>query len=102
MSDAWIGFIGSVVVALLTLCGVIYQSRKNNNSILESIKFQSELSDQKLESKLAVHMAVTDEKISELTREVRAHNGHQERIALLESEEKRQNERIKALENRAS
>ena len=46
--------------------------------------------------------AVTDTKIEELTREVRAHNGHQERIALLEAEDKRLNERIKALENRAS
>ena len=102
MNEAVVGLIGSVIVGLLTLCGVVYQSRKNNDSILESIKHQSELSDKQLDAKLEVYRAVTDEKITELTREVRAHNGHQERIALLESEEKRQNARIEKLENRAS
>ena len=102
MSDALIGLIGSVVVGVLTLCGVIYQSRKSNNSILESIKHQSELSDKQLDAKLEVYRAVTDEKISELTREVRKHNNFAEKIPVMEAEERRLNERIKVLENKAS
>lgn len=102
MSDAWIGLIGSVVVGLLTLIGVVYQSRKNNNTLLTELEKQSVLSDAKLDAKLERYQAVTDTKIEELTREVRAHNGHSEKIALLEAEDKRLNERIKVLENRAS
>ena len=48
------------------------------------------------------HDAVTDEKIAELTREVRKHNGFAEKIPVMEAEERRLNERIKVLENRAS
>ena len=102
MSEAVIGLIGSVIVGILTLCGVIYQSRKNNDVILAKMDEDSKLADAKLESRLEKYQAVTDTKIDELTREVRAHNGHQERISLLEAEDKRLNERIKALENKAS
>lgn len=102
MSDAWIGVIGSVFVGLLTLAGVIYQSRKNNNVLLLKLEKQSELSDAKLGAKLDTYQAVTDERISELTREVRKHNNFAERIPVMEAEEKRLNERIKALENKSA
>lgn len=102
MSEAWIGVIGSVIVGLLTLCGVIYQSRKNNDVLLTKLEKQSELSDAKLDAKLEKYQAVTDEKITELTREVRRHNNFAEKIPVMEAEEKRLNERIKVLENRAS
>lgn len=102
MSDAWIGVIGSVIVGLLTLCGVIYQSRKNNDALLAKLEKQSELSDAKLDAKLEKYQAVTDEKISELTREVRKHNEFATRVPLLEAEDKRLNERIKALENKSA
>ena len=99
MSDA-------IIVALITgACAVIAQliiSRSSAKELYAKLDKQSEVNDQKLDAKLERYQAVTDEKISELTREVRAHNGHQERIAVLECEEQRQNERIKALENRAS
>lgn len=102
MSDAWIGVIGSIIVGLLTLFGVIYQSRKNNDALLTKLEKQSELSDANLDAKLEKYQAVTDTKIDELTREVRAHNGHGEKIALLEAEDKRLNERIKVLENKTA
>lgn len=100
MSEAWIGVIGSVIVGLLTLCGVIYQSRKNNDALLAKLEKQSELSDAKLDAKLEKYQAVTDEKITELTREVRRHNNFAEKIPVMEAEEKRLNERIKVLENK--
>lgn len=102
MSDAIVGLIGSVIVGVLTLLGVVYQSHKTNDALFAKLDKNSELADTRLDAKLEKYQAVTDEKISELAREVRLHNGHSERIALLESEEKRQNARIEKLENRAS
>lgn len=87
--EAVYGLIGSLIVGVLTLIGVIYQSKKSNDALYV-----------KLEAKLEKYQAVTDNKIDELTREVRAHNGHSEKIALLEAEEKRQNRRLELLENR--
>ena len=102
MSDAIVGLIGSVIVGVLTLLGVVYQSRKNNDALFAKLDKQSELSDAKLDAKLEKYQAVTDEKISELTREVRKHNNFAEKIPVMEAEERRLNERIKVLENKAS
>ena len=43
--------------------------------------------------------AVTDEKISELTREVRKHNNFAERVPILEEKIKVMNHRVEDLEN---
>jgi chaperonin cofactor prefoldin len=102
MSDAIVGLIGSVIVAVLTLIGVIYQSRKANEAVFAKLDKQSELADTRLDAKLEKYQAVTDTKIEELTREVRNHNEFATRVPLLEAEDKRLNERLKALENRAS
>ena len=40
---------------------------------------------ERIMSELEKHNAVQDEKIENLTREVRKHNGHQERIVALET-----------------
>ena len=99
MSDA-------IIVAIITgACAVIAQliiSRSSSEKLFAKLDKQSEISDQKLDAKLEKYQAVTDEKIAELTREVRKHNNFAEKIPVMESEEKRLNERIKALENRAS
>lgn len=102
MSDAWIGLIGSIIVGVLTLIGVVYQSRKSNDALFAKLDKQSEVADTRLDAKLEKYQAVTDEKISELTREVRAHNNFAERIPVMEAEEKRLNERIKALESKTA
>lgn len=102
MSEAVVGLIGSVIVAILTLIGVIYQSRKANEAVFAKLDKQSELADTRLDAKLEKYQAVTDEKIAELTREVRKHNNFAEKIPVMEAEERRLNERIKALENKAS
>ena len=99
MSDA-------IIVAFITgVCAVIGQlliAKSNNKDIFAKMDEESKLSDQKLDAKLEKYQAVTDEKITELTREVRAHNGHAERIALLEAEDKRLNERIKVIESKTA
>lgn len=97
MSDA-------IIVALITggfaVIAQLIISRSSQKELYARLEKQSEISDAKLEAKLEKYQAVTDTKIDELTREVRAHNGHGEKIALLEAEEKRLNKRIELLENR--
>lgn len=99
MSDA---IIVAIITGVFAVIGQLLIQRSSTKDLYAKLDKQSEISDAKLDAKLEKYQAVTDEKISELTREVRAHNGHQERIALLEQEEKRQNVRIEKLENRAS
>lgn len=82
MSAAWIGFLGSVVVAVLTLVGVIVSNSKTQ--------------------------AVTETKLEELTKVVEKHNSLiertyklEERVALTEEKIKVANNRIGDLEQRA-
>ena len=68
MSDAWVGVVGSVIVAVLTLIGVL-----TSNSRAQ---------------------AVTDTKLEELTREVREHNGFARRMPVVEEQIRVINHRI--------
>ena len=77
----------NIIVALITgaasVIAVIITNTASNN---------------KMQQTQAIAQAVTDEKISELTREVRAHNGFAERIPVLEEKVNVINKRIKDLE----
>lgn len=99
MSDAVIAVIITGVFSVIVQLIISHNASKDLYAKLDK---QSEISDAKLDAKLEKYQAVTDEKISELTREVRKHNNFAEKIPVMEAEEKRLNERIKALENRAS
>ena len=72
MSDAWVGVAGSVIVAVLTLIGVL-----TSNSRAQ---------------------AVTDTKLEELAREVREHNGFARRMPVVEEQIRVINHRIADLE----
>ena len=80
MSDA-------IIVALITgglsLLGVIITSRKSARD---------------MEHKLELRQAVTDTKIEELTREVRAHNGFAQRMPVVEQEIKDVVKRVDTLQ----
>ncbi len=65
----------AVITGIFTLIGVIITSKANANKISKDI-----------EVKLAVHQAVTDEKISELTREVREHSNFAKRMPVVEND----------------
>ena len=54
----------------------------------------------KTEKNQAVAQAVTDTKIEELTREVRAHNGFAQRLPLVEHQIQALNHRLEKLESR--
>ena len=80
----------SILVALITgglsLVGVIFSNMSSNK---------------KIENQLNVQQAVTDTKIEELTREVRAHNNFAQRVPVLEEKMKVVNHRIDDLEKRS-
>ncbi len=73
MSDAWIGFLGSVIVGALTLLGVILSNSRSQ--------------------------VVTETKLEELTREVREHNGFARRMPVVEEQIRVINHRISDLEH---
>lgn len=56
-------------------------------------------SNRKMQSEMEKKQAVTDEKIEELTREVRKHNNFAERMPVVEEQIKVINHRVKDLEN---
>jgi len=74
MPEAWIGFLGSVIVGILTLIGVLI----SNNTT----------------------QAVTKTKLEELTREVREHNNFAKRMPVVEEQIKVINHRLEDLEDK--
>lgn len=82
----------AIAVALITgglsLIGVIVTVRASNRKTTDTVTHKLELS-----------QAVTDTKIEELTREVRAHNNFAVRIPVLEEQIKVANHRIQDLEH---
>lgn len=72
-----------IIVAILTLLGVIVTNIGSNR---------------KIEHSLETSQAVTDYKIEELTREVREHNNFARRMPVVEEQIKVINHRIKDLE----
>ena len=75
--------VASAITGVLALIGVVITNLSNNK---------------KIENKLTTQQAVTDTKIDELTREVRAHNNFAQRVPVLEEQMKVANHRIDDLE----
>lgn len=75
----------ALITGVLTLTGVIINSRTQHHKIM---------------AELDKHQAVTDTKIEELTREVRAHNEFAQRVPILEEKAKATDRRLTDLEHR--
>ncbi len=79
----------SIIVAIITgglsLIGVVFSNMSSNK---------------KIEGKLTTQQAVTDTKIEELTREVRAHNNFAQRVPVIEEQMKVVNHRLDDLERK--
>lgn len=89
-----------VVVALITgACSVVAEiiiSAKNTRELYAKLDKQSEISDERLKSDIAVIKA----ELSELRKQVEKHNSVIERTYNLETEVARQGEQIKTLFNK--
>lgn len=86
MSEAWLGLIGSIIVAVCGLIGVVVSNNVANEKMASSIK---------------TAQAVTDTKIEALTAEVKKHNGFAEKIPVMQEQIKVINHRIDDLERGA-
>lgn len=72
-----------MLVGAFALIGVIITNNRANN---------------KMQNKMTTAQAVTDERISELTREVRVHNNFARRVPVIEEQIKVANHRLADLE----
>ena len=93
---------GVIITAVASIITQVVLSKKSQETMMDSIKHQSELDDQKLDAKLEKLQAVTDLKIDELTREVREHNNFAKRMPVLEEQIKVANHRIEDLERKTA
>lgn len=89
MSDA-------VLVAVISLLGVIFTAVWQNKRLSADFEKQSELADARLEQS----QAVTNEKIDELSKRVEKHNNVIERVYKLEQDTAVQAEQIKVTNHR--
>lgn len=92
MTSQWASVILSAIGILLTIITVYMGIRK---SAKENAAAQA-----KIESEQAAHNARMEERIDELTREVRKHNNFAERMPVLEEQIKVANHRIADLEEK--
>lgn len=92
----WLGFAGTLVTAIGSLVAVIMTNRSNNEKMLH----QMELQQLNIKAELEKAQAITDTKITELTREVREHNNFAKRVPVIEEQIKVANNRIKDLERK--
>lgn len=98
MSEAWIGLIGSVIVAVISLIGVVYNGKSNREQTVKQMQFELKAHSDSQDAKLEKAQAVTDTKLENLTEEVRKHNGFAEKIPVIEEKIKVANKRIDDLE----
>ncbi|MCR5475520.1 MAG: hypothetical protein K6F28_10015 [Lachnospiraceae bacterium] len=93
----WLGFAGTLITALGSLIAVIVTNKANNVKMLH----QMELQQLNFKAELKQAQAVTDTKITELTREVREHNNFAKRVPVLEEQMGSNTRRIENLERKA-
>ena len=77
----------SIIVAIIT-----------GGLSLSSVLISNIMAAQNMDAKLEKQQAITDTKLDELTREVRAHNNFAQRVPVLEEQMKVANHRIEDLE----
>ena len=92
----WLGLAGTIITALGSLIAVIITNNKNNDKMMH----QMELQQVNMKAELKEAQAVTDTKITELTREVREHNNFARRMPVIEEQIKVVNHRIEDLERK--
>ena len=74
---------GSIIVGVLALVGVMITNKHSNT---------------KMQNDMKTTQAVTEERLDELTREVRAHNNFAQHIPVIQEQIKSLNHRVKDLE----
>lgn len=97
MSEA---IIVAIIAGVFSVIAQFVISARSRSELYAKLDKQSEIADTRIEARIEQYAAVTDEKLSELTREVREHNNFVHRVPLLEEQMKVVNSKIKDLENK--
>ena len=92
----WLAVVGTIITATGSLVAVIVTNRANNEKMLH----QMELNQERVKAELKQAQAVTDTKITELTREVREHNNFARRMPVIEEQMVEVTRRISDLERK--
>jgi shikimate kinase len=87
MESSWAGIVVAIITSLGSLAGVIITVAAQSKKFEESMK---------------VSQAVTDTKLEELTREVRAHNGFAQRLPVVENDVKTIYKRLDRIESQGN
>jgi 16S rRNA C1402 N4-methylase RsmH len=93
------GMLIALIPSVLTFAGVLVTVFSSNKKLTNDIKLENNkvVNDIKLE--ITAYHSSTDEKIKELTREVREHNNFAKRMPVVESEIKNINEKVNHFHN---
>ncbi len=94
----WLALVSTIITALGSLVAVIVTNRANNDKMMH----QMEINQERYKAELEKAQAITDTKITELTREVREHNNFAKRVPVIEEQMKVANHRITDLERKSS
>lgn len=81
MSDA---IMAALIAAGASVIVQIISAALQTKAFLQQIDAESKLSDARLDAKLEKYQAVTNQRLDELTREIRIHNDFARRVPILE------------------
>jgi hypothetical protein len=87
-----------VIVALITAAATIISNVLLSHKSTQEMGHKLEINQREMAHKLETQQAVTDTKIEELTREVRAHNNFAQRMPVVENEIKTLNGTVHELQ----
>lgn len=88
-----------VIVALITAAATIISNVLLSRKSTQEMAHKLEINQREMAHKLETQQAVTDTKIEELTREVRAHNNFAQRMPVVENEIKNLNGSVSKLQS---
>ena len=92
----WLGLVGTIITAFASVIAVIVTNKGNNDKMIH----QMEVQQLTFKAELEKAQAITDTKITELTREVREHNNFAKRVPVIEEQISVANHRILDLERK--
>ena len=92
----WLNLLGTIITAVGAIIAVIITNKGNNDKMIH----QMEVQQLTIKAELEKAQAITDTKITELTREVREHNNFAKRVPVIEEQISVANHRILDLERK--
>ena len=90
----WLNLVGTIITAVGAIIAVVITNKGNNDKMIH----QMEVQQLTIKAELEKAQAITDTKITELTREVREHNNFAKRVPVIEEQISVANHRILDLE----